>query len=376
MQSIPFIDLKAQYDAYRVELDQAMTRVIESTCFIQGPEVVALEKELATYVGVRHCISCSSGTDALFIALRAIGIGPGDEVITTGFSFFATAGAISLTGAVPVFTDIDPNTCNIDPKLIEARITDRTKAILPVGLYGQPADMDTINQIAKKHGLIVIEDAAQSFGSLYKGRRSCSLSSIGCTSFYPAKPLGSFGEGGALFTDDDELAVRMRQIMNQGQKAGYDHAVVGINGRLQALQAAVLRVKLFHFDEELIARSKVAARYDQALAGIEGIVVPKIKPECTSVYAQYTIRTQNREGLRDYLTSLGIPTAVHYDKPIFRQSAYTDLGEDWLKENIVQCPVCENAAMEVLSLPFGPFLKESDQDRVIDGLNSFKRREL
>jgi UDP-2-acetamido-2-deoxy-ribo-hexuluronate aminotransferase len=374
MEQVPFIDLKAQYAAYREELDEAMARVVRSGGFVQGPEVVALEAELAAYVGARHCVSCASGTDALYIALRALDIGPGDEVITTGFSFFATAGAISLVGAVPVFADIDPATCNIDPRRIGTLITDRTKAILPVGLYGQCADMDAISAIAGRRGLAVVEDAAQSFGATYRGRRSCSLGRISCTSFYPAKPLGSFGEGGALFTSDDGLAIRMRQIMNQGQRAGYDHVTVGINGRLHALQAAVLRVKLAHFDDELILRQKVAARYRSALAGIAGLALPVVLDGGDSVYAQYTVRTKQRATLREHLSALGVPTAVHYPKPIYRQEAYAHFGQEWLERAMELCPNCELAAGEVLSLPFGPFLSELDQERVCSGLRAFGGR--
>ncbi len=372
LQQVPFIDLKAQYAAYRMELDEAMGRVVQSGGFVQGPEVAALEAELAAYVGVKHCVSCASGTDALYISLRAIGIGAEDEVITTGFSFFATAAAISLVGARPVFADIQPGTCNIDPRRIEALITGRTKAIMPVGLYGQPADMDAIAAIAARRGLMVVEDAAQSFGSLYRGRRSCGLAAVGCTSFYPAKPLGSFGEGGAIFTNDDAIAERMRQIMNQGQKAGYDHVTVGINGRLHSLQAAVLRVKLAHFDEELAIRQKVAARYREALMDTAGLALPVICDDCVSVYAQYTVRASRRAALREHLSALGVPTAVHYPKPIFRQEAYAHFGQDWSTRAIELCPNCEAAAAEVLSLPFGPFLSESDQDRVVTGLLSFK----
>ena len=372
MERLPFIDLKAQYNAYREELDEAISRVVRSGVFVQGQEVSSLEGELAGYVGVGHCVSCASGTDALYIALRASGVGPGDEVITTGFSFFATAGMISLTGALPVFADVDPETCNLDPKRVEESITRRTKAVIPVGLYGQTADMDGMAEIAKKHGLIVIEDAAQSFGAEYNGRRSCGLSDIGCTSFYPSKPLGSYGEGGALFTNDDELAARMRQIMNQGQRTGYDHAVIGINGRLHALQAAVLRVKLSHFNDELALRRAAESRYTAALTGIGGLRLPFVRENHTSVFAQYTIRTGQREALRKHLSGHDIPTAVHYPRPIYRQDAYAHMGEEWLRRNIEMCPNCELAAHEVLSLPFGPFLSRNDQNRIIKSLREFE----
>ena len=372
MEQVPFIDLKSQYHAYREEIDAAVARVVESAGFVQGPEVAALESELAAYTGVEHCITCASGTDALYIALRATGIGPGDEVITTGFSFFATAGAISLVGATPVFVDIDEATCNIDPARVPEAVTPQTRAILAAGLYGQTPDMDALSAIARQHGLILVEDAAQSFGATSGGRRSGSLGAIGCTSFYPAKPLGSYGEGGALFTDDGELATRMRQVMNQGQRAGYDHVTVGINGRLHALQAAVLRVKLAHFDAELRAREAVAARYDLGLSGIEGVELPLVRDGNTSVYAQYTIRTGEREALRGHLSARGVPTAVHYPKPIYRQDAYAHYGPAWVLENTRRCPNCENAASSVVSLPFGPFLARGDQQRVIDAVQSYR----
>lgn len=372
VEQVPFIDLKSQYNAYRKEIDAAISRVVESAGFVQGPEVASLESELAAYTGVAYCITCASGTDALYIALRALDIGPGDEVITTGFSFFATAAAISLVGATPVFVDIDEETCNIDPARVPVAITPRTRAILAVGLYGQTPDMDALSGIARQHGLVLVEDAAQSFGATSSGRRSGSLATIGCTSFYPAKPLGSYGEGGALFTDDEKLATRMRQVMNQGQRAGYDHAIVGINGRLHALQAAVLRVKLAHFGDELRAREAVAARYDRGLVGIEGVELPVVHEGRTSVYAQYTIRTPEREALRSHLSAHGVPTAVHYPKPIYRQDAYAHYGSEWVSGNERRCPNCENAASTVVSLPFGPFLTEGDQQRVIDAVRSYR----
>jgi UDP-2-acetamido-2-deoxy-ribo-hexuluronate aminotransferase len=374
MAQVPFIDLKAQYAAYKEEFDEAIARVVQSGGFVLGPEVAALEAELAAYVGSRHCIGCASGTDALYIALRALGIGPGDEVITTGFSFFATAGAVSLVGATPVFADIDPDTYNLDPSCLPKLITRNTKAIIPVGLYGQCADMDAISEIAGKNGIAVVEDAAQSFGATYKGRKSCTLATIGCTSFYPAKPLGSFGEGGALFTDDEKLSTAMRRIANQGQRAGYDHSTVGINGRLQAVQAAVLRVKLAHFDAELAVRQKVAARYRSGLSGIAGVTLPTVRDMQTSVYAQYTVGVARRDALREHLSSVAIPTAVHYPKPIYRQDAYAHFGAAWLERSIKACPNIEAATARVVSLPFGPFLKEEDQDRVIAGVRAFMER--
>lgn len=368
-QTIPFIDLKSQYLAYKDEIDGAMARVVDSCGFIQGPEVAALESELSEYTGVKHCITCSSGTDALLIALLTLGIQQGDEVITTPFSFFATAEVVSLLGAHPVFADIDAHTYNIQADLIESNITEKTKAIIPVNLYGQPADMDKINDIAERRGLFVIEDAAQSFGSVYRGKKSCGLATIGCTSFYPAKPLGCFGDGGALFTDDDELAAAARCLMNHGQDAGYRHSRIGINGRLDALQAAVLRVKLAHFDEELAARERVAERYSAALES-SAFNPPRILPDRTSVFAQYTVRTEQRDTFRSFLKEHGVPSAVHYPLPIYRQEAYLKLWSNKIESYAASCPNTEAAAREVVSLPFGPFLSEEAQERVIEAIKS------
>jgi UDP-2-acetamido-2-deoxy-ribo-hexuluronate aminotransferase len=321
--------------------------------------VEELEQRLADYVGVRHCIGVSSGTDALLVALMALDIGPGAEVVTTPFTFVATAEVIALLGAVPRFVDIDPRTYNIDPRLIEAAIGAKTRAIMPVSLYGQCADMDAINAIAERHGLPVIEDAAQSFGATYKGRRSCALSTIGCTSFFPSKPLGCYGDGGACFTDDDDLARTMRQIMNHGQDKRYSHPRIGINGRLDSIQAAVLLAKLAIFDDEVERRAQAGARYSQALLeqggringdADTGILVPYVEPRNTSVYAQYTIGCDDRDGMVARLQTLGIPTAVHYPIPLSRQAAYSGFC----------CPGCtpnaDAAAKRVLSLPMHPYI--------------------
>jgi UDP-2-acetamido-2-deoxy-ribo-hexuluronate aminotransferase len=317
-------------------------------------------------VGVQHCIGVSSGTDALLIAMMALGIGPGDEVITTPFTFIATGEMIALIGAVPVYVDIDPRTYNLDPALIEAAITPRTRAIVPVSLYGQCADMDAINAIAERHRLPVIEDAAQSFGATYKGRQSCGLSHIGCTSFFPSKPLGAYGDAGACFTDDESLAKAMREIRVHGQDRRYHHPRIGINGRLDSLQAAVLLAKLAIFPDEVAARARIGARYSELLAG-SGCVTPYIEPHNTSVYAQYTIAVADREGLIARLSAAGIPTAVHYPIPLHRQPAFAGLAHTAVS-------VADRAAARVVSLPMHPYLTFAELSgiaaRVADGMQS------
>jgi UDP-2-acetamido-2-deoxy-ribo-hexuluronate aminotransferase len=368
---IPFTDLKAQYAAYKPEIDSAITRVVESCQFIQGDEVRSLEHELSEYAGVAHCVTCSSGTDALLLALMALGVGPGDEVITTPFTFFATAESITLVGATPVFVDIDPVTYNMDPACIEAAISDRTRVLLPVGLFGQPAEMDVINDLALRHGLEVIEDAAQSFGAKYAGRFSGTLGKIGCTSFFPAKPLGCFGDGGAVFTDDDELSVRLRQLMNHGQVARYQHGRIGLNGRMDAIQAAVLRVKLVHYDNELAARRRVAMRYTRLFSASTAITTPMIAPGRTSIFAQYSILIDDRDELVKTLAIQGIPTAIYYPMPVYTQPPYR---LEQVPVRIVPsdgCVVAEQTCGHIISLPFGPFLKEDDQDRIIDAVIRF-----
>jgi len=368
---IGFIDLAAQQDRIRPQLETNLHRVLHHGSYVMGPEVAELEQRLADYVGVNHCIAVSSGTDALLVALMALDIQPGDEVITTPFTFVATAEVIALIGARPQFVDIDPRTYNIDPKLIEAAIGPKTRAIMPVSLYGQCADMDAINAIAERHNLPVIEDAAQSFGATYKGRRSCALSSIGCTSFFPSKPLGGYGDGGACFTDDADLALLMRQIMNHGQDKRYSHARLGINGRLDAMQAAVLLAKLAIFDDEVQRRAEVGARYSTALiergATVlgetqQGLRVPYIEPFNTSVYAQYTLQSDDRDAVIARLQAQGIPSAVHYPIPLNRQAAYSHFC----------CPDCtpkaDNAAASVVSLPMHPALEDTPLRLIIDAI--------
>ena len=360
---LPFIDLKSQYENHKEEINQAVLSVLESTQFIMGPEVQKLENSLAEYCNSKHAIACSSGTDALMIALMALDIQPGDEVITTPFTFIATAEVIALLHAKPVFVDIDETTYNIDPKQIEAKITSKTKAIIPVSLYGQCADMDAINAIADKHGIAVIEDACQSFGAEYRGKKSCALSTIGCTSFFPSKPLGCYGDGGAIFTDDDALAKKIKTILNHGQQERYKHEVIGLNGRLDALQAAVLNVKLKYFEQEVDARKAIGARYSEKLASV--LITPKIAQDCTSVYAQYSVRVKDREAMAKKLNDAGIPTAVHYPIPLHMQEAFDYLG---YKEG--DFPISEAVAREIMSLPMSPFLTDEQQDLVVEAIKA------
>ncbi|MGH8529913.1 MAG: DegT/DnrJ/EryC1/StrS family aminotransferase [Nevskiales bacterium] len=350
-----FIDLKAQYQRIQGQVQQRIQAVLEHGQYILGPESEELEQRLAAYVGARHCINIASGTDALLIALMALEIKAGDEVITSPFSFFATAEVIVLLGAKPVFVDIDPRTYNLDPKLIERAITPRTRVIMPVSLYGQCADFDAINAIAARHKLVVIEDGAQSFGAAYKGRKSCALSTIGCTSFFPSKPLGCYGDGGACFTDDDELAKKIRCIRAHGQDRRYHHPMIGINGRLDTLQCAILLPKLEIFPEEVELRSKIGARYSELLKDV--CVTPYVEPHNLSVYAQYTIQVEQRAAVQAKLQAAGIPTAVHYPVPLHQQPALTAFA--------AHCPHSEAAAARVMSLPMHPYLKTEDQDRVV-----------
>jgi UDP-2-acetamido-2-deoxy-ribo-hexuluronate aminotransferase len=357
---IEFIDLKAQQARIKSELDAAIQRVLAHGQYILGPEVAELEVRLADYVGARHCITCANGTDALQIAQMALGVGAGDEVITPGFTYIATAETVALLGGKPVYVDVDPRTYNLDPSVLEAAITDRTRAIIPVSLYGQCADFDVIESIASRHGIPVIEDAAQSFGATYKNRRSCGLSLISCTSFFPSKPLGCYGDGGAIFTDDDELARVMRQIARHGQEARYHHVRVGVNSRLDTLQAAILLVKLPLLNDEIALRQTVAKRYDHLLheAGIH--TTPFVQPDNTSVYAQYTVRVPERDAVQAGMKAAGIPTAVHYPIPLNHQPA--------VASRQAQLRVGDKLAREVLSLPMHAYLSPSQQAEVVSHL--------
>lgn len=371
VKSIDFIDLKTQQDHIRPALEKNIHRVLHHGQYIMGPEVKELEEKLAAYVGTKHCISASSGTDTLLIAMMALGIGPGDEVITTPFTFIATGEMIALIGATPIFVDIDPRTYNIDPTRIEAAITKKTKAIMPVSLYGQCADFDAINAIADKYGLPVIEDAAQSFGATYKGKKSCALSTIGSTSFFPSKPLGAYGDAGALFTNDDALAKLMREIRVHGQDRRYHHPRVGLNGRLDTLQAAILLAKLDRFvDWEVQQRQQLGARYSELINSALGtqhsrqvVITPCIEPHSTSVYAQYTVQVGNRDAVAKKLNEAGIPTAVHYPIPLHLQPVFANSG---FKEG--DFPISEAAAKRVMSLPMGPDLLKKDQEQIVETL--------
>lgn len=360
---LPFIDLKSQYEAHKDTINAAILNVLDSTQFIMGQEVKTLEEKLAHFCGTKHALACSSGTDALLLALMAYDIGPGDEVITSPFTFIATAEVIAFLRATPVFVDIDPVSYNMNPSLLEAAITPKTKAIMPVSLYGQCPDMDAINAIAQKHGIPVIEDGAQSFGATYKGKKSCALSTIGCTSFFPSKPLGCYGDGGAIFTDDDALAKKMRILLNHGQEERYKHEYVGINGRLDTIQAAVLNVKLDYFDAEITARERIGARYSALLQ--QSVITPVVGEGYSSVYAQYSVRVPNRERVAKTLNEAGIPTAIHYPIPLHLQPAFTYLG---YKEG--DFPVSETVAKEIMSLPMSPFLTHEQQDMVVNALKA------
>jgi UDP-2-acetamido-2-deoxy-ribo-hexuluronate aminotransferase len=360
-----FIDLKTQYQRLKAEIDKGIQRVLDHGQYILGPEVSELEEKLVNYTGAKYCITVANGTDALQIAQMALGIGPGDEVITPGFTYIATAETVALLGAKPVYVDIDRRTYNLDTTLLEAAITPRTKAIIPVSLFGQCADFDEINAIATRHRIPVIEDAAQSFGATYKGRKSCNLTTIACASFFPSKPLGCYGDGGAIFTNDEELAKNMRQIARHGQDRRYHHVRVGVNSRLDTLQAAVLLPKLGVLDEELVARQRVATQYNEVLSNLKkdsgdtAIQIPHIEPHNTSAWAQYSIQVPNREALQSHLQRAGIPTAVHYPIPLNKQPAVAD--------DKVQLPIGDAVAQRVMSLPMHPYLLSTEL-RIIEEL--------
>lgn len=366
--SLPFIDLKSQYAALKDSVDARIQGVLDHGQYIMGPEVAELEQALAAHVGVRHCITVASGTEALLIALMALDLQPGDEVITTPFTFAATAETIVLAGGVPVFVDIESDTCNIDATLIEAAITPRTRAIMPVSLYGQVCDMDEINAVAARHGgIAVIEDAAQSFGATYRGRKSCGVSTWGATSFFPSKPLGCYGDGGALFTDDDALAQAAREIRVHGQSQRYLHTRVGVGGRMDTLQCAVVLAKLERFDWEVERRLAIGERYQHLLADLP-LQRHAVREDRDCVWAQFTLQVDDRDAVLAALKAAGIPTAVHYPRPLHQQPAYAQ-----------RCRVAssltrsETAARRVLSLPMSADLSDAQQDQVVAALRAALR---
>lgn len=357
---VDFANLNLAYQDHKEEFDLAISDVVSNSRFIMGKEVFELEKKLAEFTGSKYAISCSSGTDALILALMAIDIKPGDEVITTPFTFIATAETIAFLGAKPVFVDIDERSYNIDVTKIEEKITSKTKAIMPVSLYGQIAEMDVINSIAEKHNLVVIEDAAQSFGATYKGKQSCNTSTIGCTSFFPAKPLGCFGDGGALFTNNKDLADKIVSLRIHGQTERYYHKYVGIGGRLDNLQAAVLLVKLKYYKDDISNRQRVAEVYTKALEN-SSVICPSVLNNHSSVWAQYSLRVQNRDQFQIKLKEEGIPTAIHYPKPLHLQECFKYLG---LSKG--DFPIAEKISDEIISLPMNPYLTNEEIKLVTD----------
>lgn len=355
-----FIDLKAQQERIKAKIDAGIQKVLTHGQYILGPEVTELEEKLATYTGAKYCISCANGTDALQIAQMALGIGVGDEVITPGFTYIATAETVALLGAKPVYVDVDPKTYNLDVNKLEAAITPRTKAIIPVSLYGQCADFDAINQVAQKYNLPVIEDAAQSFGATYKGRKSCNLSTISCTSFFPSKPLGCYGDGGAIFTNDEELATVIRQIARHGQDRRYHHIRIGVNSRLDTLQAAILLPKLEILEDEILARNVVAENYNDLFNAAGIMTTPFVEEHNRCAWAQYTIQVENRTEVQEKLKAQGIPTAVHYPIPLNKQPAVADAQ--------VSLPVGDRIAECVMSLPMHPYLTVEEQQVIVESL--------
>ncbi len=359
--TIDFANLQLQYRRYQEEIDHAMQTVLCKSNYIMGEEVTALERALEAFTGAAHAITCSSGTDALLLALMALDIGPGDEVITTPFTFIATAESIALLGATPVFVDIDAHTYNIDPTQIEAKITSKTKAILPVSLYGQPPDMAAIDTLATAHRLHIVLDGAQSFGATYNGKCDSTLGTIATTSFFPAKPLGCFGDGGAVFTNDDTLAQKIAMLRVHGQDRRYHHKYIGMGGRLDTLQAAILHVKLTHYEQDLKRRQEVAQKYDSALRG--KVTPPFVQTACTSAYAQYSIRMAHRDRLQKELKAQGIPTAVHYPMPLHLQECF-----GYLNYKKGDFPISETVATEILSLPMNPYLRDDEIAYIADAL--------
>ena len=351
---IDFANLQYQYKLYKNEIDEAIHAVLDKSNYIMGEEITQLEKSLEEFTGATHAISCSSGTDALLLAMMALDIKPNDEIITTPFTFIATAETIALMGAKPVFVDIDEKTYNIDASKIEEKITSKTKAIMPVSLYGQPADMDKIQNIADKYNLKVIIDGAQSFGSTYNGKTDSNLGDISTTSFFPAKPLGCFGDGGAVFTNDEKLAIKMKHLRVHGQNKRYHHKYIGMGGRLDTIQAAVLNVKLKYYKKDLVLRQVVASKYTKALEN-KDLILPFVEEKATSAFAQYSVRVKNRDDIQNQLKEKGIPTAVHYPMPIHMQECFNYLG--YKKGDF---PISEIVSQEIMSLPMNPYVSDEE----------------
>jgi len=356
-----FIDLKSRHKLIGEQIDERVQTVMNHGQFILGPEVRELEAKLAEYVGVKHCVTVSSGTDSLLIALMTLGVGAGDEVITVPYTWISSAEVIALLGAKPVFVDIRSDNWNMDESLLEPAISENTKAIMPVSIYGQTPDMDSINEIASRYGIPVIEDAAQSFGATYKGRKSCNLSSIGSTSFFPSKPLGCYGDAGALFTDNDEWADKFRWIRVHGQERKHHHPILGLNGRMDTLQAAILLAILDVFPEEISSRIQIGGRYSKAFSGVDGLTCPFVPNHSTSVYAQYTVLSEKREQIQSCLKAADIPSVSYYAVPMHFQPVFSDLSYQ-----VGDFPVTESVANSCLSLPMSPYLKSDDQNQVID----------
>ncbi|WP_459815584.1 DegT/DnrJ/EryC1/StrS family aminotransferase [Campylobacter concisus] len=358
--NIDFANLAYQHELYKDEIEKAILKVARNCNFIMGTEISEFETELEKYIDVKYAISCSSGTDAILMALMAIDIKPGDEVITTPFTFVATSEMIALLGAKPVFVDIDEKTYNISASKIEAAITPKTKAILPVSLYGQPADMDEISKIAKKHNLKVIVDGAQSFGATFNDVKDLALDDIATTSFFPAKPLGCYGDGGAVFTNDENLAVKLKSLRLHGQSKRYHHQYIGIGGRLDTIQAAVLLVKLRHYKKDLLLRQEVASKYTDALQD-KNVILPYIDNRAQSAWAQYSIRVKNRDEVQLRLKEVGVPTAVHYPMPLHLQECFKYLG---YKSG--DFPIAEKISTEIMSLPMNPYLKDMEIEFIVE----------
>ncbi|MCG3689199.1 DegT/DnrJ/EryC1/StrS family aminotransferase [Aliarcobacter butzleri] len=360
---IDFANLQYQHELYKDEIESAILKVARNCNFIMGNEVQELEKSLEEFTGAKYAVSCSNGTDALLLAMMALDIKPGDEVITTPFTFIATAEMIAFLSAIPVFVDIDEKTYNINPDLIEEKITSKTKAIIPVSLYGQPADMDKVNQIAKKYNLKVIIDGAQSFGSTYDGITDSALADISTTSFFPAKPLGCYGDGGAVFTNDEEIANKMKSLRLHGQSKRYHHKYIGMGGRLDTIQAAVLNVKLKYYPKDLAKRAEVASKYTKALESKSGLVLPFVDKKATSAWAQYSIRIKNRDEVQNRLKDAGIPTAVHYPMPLHFQECFKYLG--YKKGDF---PISEIVSNEIMSLPMNPYVTDEEINYIVENL--------